>query len=141
MVFEAQVAEGGLEVLKWKFLKIGGPQYRPQYTIVLIIGTPKKVPLILGNPQMEVSQYSGFGDAGDIQGLQGINGEFLRMGAPRAPAICRDYVGTKGRGGCIRDSLGVTWSNSHMSQPDPPKGSARSRKHEGYDNWTMRALV
>ena len=26
-----------------------GPQYRPQYTIVLIIGTPKTVPLILGN--------------------------------------------------------------------------------------------
>ena len=27
-----------------------GPQYRPQNTIVLIRGTPKKVPLILGNP-------------------------------------------------------------------------------------------
>ena len=26
-----------------------GPQYRPQNTIILIIGTPKKVPLILGN--------------------------------------------------------------------------------------------
>ena len=25
-----------------------GPQYRPQNTIILIIGTPKKVPLILG---------------------------------------------------------------------------------------------
>ena len=29
-----------------------GTQYRPQYTIVLIIGTPKKVPLILGNPHI-----------------------------------------------------------------------------------------
>ena len=29
---------------------IRGPQYRPKYTIVLIMGTPKKVPLILGNP-------------------------------------------------------------------------------------------
>ena len=26
-----------------------GTQYRPQYTIVLVIGTPKKVRLILGN--------------------------------------------------------------------------------------------
>ena len=26
-----------------------GPQYRPQNTIVLIIGTPNKVPVILGN--------------------------------------------------------------------------------------------
>ena len=30
--------------------KIRGPQYRPQNTIILIMGTPKKVPLILGNP-------------------------------------------------------------------------------------------
>ena len=26
-----------------------GPQYRPQYIIILTMGTPKKVPLILGN--------------------------------------------------------------------------------------------
>ena len=30
--------------------QIRGPQYRPQNTIILIIGTPKMVPLILGNP-------------------------------------------------------------------------------------------
>ena len=30
-----------------------GPQYRPQITIVLIIGTPTKVPLILGNPYIK----------------------------------------------------------------------------------------
>ena len=29
-----------------------GTQYGPQNTIVLIIWTPKKVPLILGNPHM-----------------------------------------------------------------------------------------
>ena len=29
-----------------------GPQYEPQNTIVLIMGTLKKVPLILGNPQI-----------------------------------------------------------------------------------------
>ena len=33
----------------WSFPKIGGPPYRPQYIMVLIIGTPKMVPLILGN--------------------------------------------------------------------------------------------
>ena len=32
--------------------QIGGPQYRPQNTIILIMGTPKMVPLILGNPHM-----------------------------------------------------------------------------------------
>ena len=32
-----------------------GPPYRPQNTIVHIIKTPKMVPLILGNPQREVS--------------------------------------------------------------------------------------
>ena len=37
----------------WYFPKIRGPQYRPQYIIVLIIGTPKKVPLILGNPHIQ----------------------------------------------------------------------------------------
>ena len=31
------------------FPKIGGPQHRPQNTIILITGIPKKVPLILGN--------------------------------------------------------------------------------------------
>ena len=29
-----------------------GPQYRPQNTIILIMGTPNKVPLILGNPHI-----------------------------------------------------------------------------------------
>ena len=29
-----------------------GPQYSPKYIILLIIGTPKKVPLILGTPQI-----------------------------------------------------------------------------------------
>ena len=33
-----------------------GPQYRPQNTIILIIGTPKKVPLILGNPQVPLGR-------------------------------------------------------------------------------------
>ena len=27
-----------------------GPSYKPQNTLVLVIGTPKMVPLILGNP-------------------------------------------------------------------------------------------
>ena len=29
---------------------MGPPQYRPQNIIILIMGTPKKVPIILGNP-------------------------------------------------------------------------------------------
>ena len=33
----------------WWFPKIGGPQCRPQYTIILIMGTPEEVPVILGN--------------------------------------------------------------------------------------------
>ena len=35
--------------------KIRVPQCRPQYTIVLIIGTPKKVPLILGNTHITLN--------------------------------------------------------------------------------------
>ena len=31
-----------------------GPQYRPQYSILLILGTPKMVPLILGNPHLKL---------------------------------------------------------------------------------------
>ena len=46
------ILEHGLQTgrLCGSFPKIGEPQYRPQNTIVLIIGTPKRVPLILGNP-------------------------------------------------------------------------------------------
>ena len=36
---------------------VRGPQYRPQNTIVLIIGTPKKVPLILGNPHIDSTRW------------------------------------------------------------------------------------
>ena len=36
----------------WQFPKIGGPQYRPRNTMILIMGTPKKVPPILGNPHI-----------------------------------------------------------------------------------------
>ena len=32
--------------------QIRKPQYRPQYTIVLIMGTPKMAPLIVGNPHI-----------------------------------------------------------------------------------------
>ena len=32
--------------------EIREPQYRPHNTMILIMGTPKKVPLILGNPHM-----------------------------------------------------------------------------------------
>ena len=41
-----------MEATIWLFPKIRGPQYRPQNIIVLIIGTPKRVPLILGNPHL-----------------------------------------------------------------------------------------
>ena len=42
--------EFGLRNKIWSFPKIGEPQDRPQNAIVLIMGTPKKVPIILGNP-------------------------------------------------------------------------------------------
>ena len=39
----------------WYFPKTTVPQYRPQYNIILnIMGTPKKVPLILGNSHHEL---------------------------------------------------------------------------------------
>ena len=37
-----------------------GPQYKPLNTIALTMGTPNKVPLILGNPQIPVV-CGGFG--------------------------------------------------------------------------------
>ena len=36
---------------KWKFPYIGRPSHKPQHTI-LIMGNPKRVPLILGSPQV-----------------------------------------------------------------------------------------
>ena len=42
----------------WSFPKKRKPQYRPQNTIVLIIGTPKMVPIILGNPHMTLCHSS-----------------------------------------------------------------------------------
>ena len=38
----------------WLFPKIGGPQYRPQYIIVLIMGPPKK-----GTPNFGKPPYCG----------------------------------------------------------------------------------
>ena len=42
------------------FPKIGEPQFRPQNTIVLITGTPKKASLILGNPHLELVAEPGW---------------------------------------------------------------------------------
>ena len=39
-----------LRFAKWQFPKIGGTQYRPQYSIVLIMGTPKKGTPNFGKP-------------------------------------------------------------------------------------------
>ena len=47
-----------LEVVYGIFAKIRGAQYRPQYTIVLAIRTPKRGPLILGNPQMNIECWA-----------------------------------------------------------------------------------
>ena len=41
-----------LKPSKWYFPKIRVPQYRSQNTIILNMGTPKKVHLILGNSQI-----------------------------------------------------------------------------------------
>ena len=46
--------------------KLGDPQYRPQNTILLNIGTPKRVPLILGNPPYEVKLISLRAQAWDV---------------------------------------------------------------------------
>ena len=46
------------------FPKTRGPQYRSQYTITHLIRTPKKVPLILGNPLLLV--FSGAQDPKQI---------------------------------------------------------------------------
>ena len=56
-----------IEIYKYMYPELGlrdkvvsqnrGPQYEPHYTIVLIIGTPKKVPLILGNPHVYIYIY------------------------------------------------------------------------------------
>ena len=39
----------GFNIVNASFPK-QGTQYRPEYSMVLLMGTPKKVPLILGNP-------------------------------------------------------------------------------------------
>ena len=45
-------SKGSSRYYNWWFPKIRVPQYRPPNTIILIIGTPKKVPTILGIPQL-----------------------------------------------------------------------------------------
>ena len=41
------------------FSKIGVPKHRPQYTILLIMGTPKKDTPNHGKPQMAYAECSG----------------------------------------------------------------------------------
>ena len=58
----------------WKFPKIRGPQYRPQYTIVLIMGTPKKVPLILGNYHLLPNPLKHQEELGAVKSFRGYVG-------------------------------------------------------------------
>ena len=51
-----------------------GPQYRPQYTIVLLMGTPKLVPLIWGNPHMETGNKMGLVEGWGIQTWDALHG-------------------------------------------------------------------
>ena len=55
----------------WQFPQIRVPQYRPQYTIVLIIGIPTKVPLILGNRLMVLNQSIKFVAHAELQFSEG----------------------------------------------------------------------
>ena len=40
-----------VETLDGSFPEIGGPQYNPQYTIIPIIGTPKRDPEVMETPR------------------------------------------------------------------------------------------
>ena len=57
----AEGFHGAQEDVSGTFPKLGEPQYRPQYIIVLIMGTSKKVPLILGNPHLDAYDMGRFG--------------------------------------------------------------------------------
>ena len=46
---------------------MGGQQYRPQNTIVLIIGAPKRVPLILRNLHLGFLELSKWGHIGALK--------------------------------------------------------------------------
>ena len=50
-----------------------GPQYKPQNTIVLLIGTPKMVPLILGNSHIRCPHWEIFGSWSDRQAMRNLN--------------------------------------------------------------------
>ena len=45
------------KMLSGSFPKIGGPQHSHPNTTILIIGIPKKVPLILGSPRMSECKH------------------------------------------------------------------------------------
>ena len=45
-----------LQSFIWYFPKIEVPRYRRQNTIILIMGTPKQVPVSLGNPH--IAEYT-----------------------------------------------------------------------------------
>ena len=61
------MAEGSGVKSFWGEDSVGGPQYRPQYTIVLIIGTPKKVYTSnLRKPPCRAG-YGGVGPSGEAE--------------------------------------------------------------------------
>ena len=65
----------------WSFHRIRGPQYRPQYTIVLINVTPNKVPLIWHRCRLRVDvglKRRGFGDQNAIKRRYACASEPLR---------------------------------------------------------------
>ena len=56
---QAQASEQCLEFAGWNIFYMvvsqnRGTQYRPQYTIVLIMGIPNMAPLIMGNPDIHI---------------------------------------------------------------------------------------
>ena len=59
-----------------------GSQYRPPNTIALIMGTPKMVPLILGNPQIivEPPNYSSIAFLAFPRPFPYLSGEFGTVG-------------------------------------------------------------
>ena len=68
---------------KMVVFQIRGHQHRPQYIILPIIGSPKKVPLILGNPQIECSH----------KGIGKILGTAMGTAMDHASALDFAYLG------------------------------------------------
>ena len=91
----------------WYFPQVGGPQYRPQHTITLVVGSPGAITTILGTPHLLAHDKRGY-EMQPACVCRSLRNELGSNDGGSSPHLTRE--------GCFRTCIGSPNINPNIRQ-------------------------